>query len=208
MSCCTKCGVSKTRVFTLILLGVAITIQSVSVALPVWSEINTNYFKYTIRAHQNLWTVEILEDGQAGAFPKEKSKMNVGWKKDLQNVEVTCIVAGLLGLFTLLLSSVTRKMALLSGICRLLGLCFSLLAAIEVLVGSLLYEYQHKEIFSINAKDPKNYYPTDKLELSSGFFISATAGALYAVVVIVEIVVLAANNVKSEKEKNMVTSFA
>lgn len=36
-------------------------------------------------------------------------------------------------------------------------------AGIEVLVGSLLYKYQHKEIFSILAKDPKNEYPTEKL---------------------------------------------
>lgn len=80
-------------------------------------------------------------------------------------------------------------------------------AGIEVLVGSLLYKYQHKEIFSILAKDPKNEYPTEKLELSYGFYTSVTSGALYGFVVVFELVVLIKNHVKYEKEANAVRSL-
>jgi hypothetical protein len=48
------------------------------VALPVWSAIDTTYYGYVVKAYQNLWTENILVDGKAGAFPKEKSKMQVG----------------------------------------------------------------------------------------------------------------------------------
>lgn len=80
-------------------------------------------------------------------------------------------------------------------------------AGIEVLVGSLLYKYQHKEIFSILAKDPKNEYPTEKLELSYGFYTSVASGALYGFVVVFELVVLIKNHVKYEKEANAVRSL-
>lgn len=80
-------------------------------------------------------------------------------------------------------------------------------AGIEVLVGSLLYKYQHKEIFSILAKDPKNEYPTEKLELSYGFYTSVASGALYSFVVVFELVVLIKNHVKYEKEANAVRSL-
>lgn len=76
-------------------------------------------------------------------------------------------------------------------------------AGIEV----LLYKYQHKEIFSILAKDPKNEYPTEKLELSYGFYTSVASGALYGFVVVFELVVLIKNHVKYEKEANAVRSL-
>lgn len=41
------------------------------------------------------------------------------WKKTVQKVEITCLVAGLVGMFLLLLSSVTNKLVTLSGVCRL-----------------------------------------------------------------------------------------
>lgn len=80
-------------------------------------------------------------------------------------------------------------------------------AGIEVLVGSLLYKYQHKEIFSILAKDPVNNYPTEKLELSYGFYTSVASGVLYGFVVVFEIVVLIKTHVKNEKEANAVRSL-
>lgn len=54
MSCCTKCGVSKPRVLTLVLVSVAIIVQAVSLALPEWSAIDTMYYQYPIKAYQNL----------------------------------------------------------------------------------------------------------------------------------------------------------
>lgn len=44
------------------------------------------------------------------------------------------LVAGLVGMFLLLLSSVTNKLVTLSGVCRLLGICFSALAGQSWLV--------------------------------------------------------------------------
>lgn len=207
MSCCTKCGVPKPRVLTLVLLSVAIIVQVVSLALPEWSAIDTMYYQYPVKAYQNLWRENFIEDGGGNAFPKEESKIQNDWKKTVQKVEITCLVAGLVGMFLLLLSSVTNKLVTLSGVCRLLGICFSALAGIEVLVGSLLYKYQHKEIFSILAKDPKNEYPTEKLELSYGFYTSVASGALYGFVVVFELVVLIKNHVKYEKEANAVRSL-
>lgn len=81
MSCCTKCGVSKPRVLTLVLLSVAIIVQAVSLALPEWSAIDTMYYQYPIKAYQNLWTENFIEDGGGNAFPKEASKIHNGMYK-------------------------------------------------------------------------------------------------------------------------------
>lgn len=74
MSCCTKCGVPKPRVLTLVLLSVAIIVQAVSLALPEWSAIDTMYYQYPVKAYQNLWRENFIEDGGGNAFPKEESK--------------------------------------------------------------------------------------------------------------------------------------
>lgn len=73
MSCCTKCGVPKPRVLTLVLLSVAIIVQAVSLALPEWSAIDTMYYQYPVKAYQNLWRENFIEDGGGNAFPKEES---------------------------------------------------------------------------------------------------------------------------------------
>lgn len=74
MSCFTKCGVSKPRVLTLVLLSVAIIVQAVSLALPEWSAIDTMYYQYPIKAYQNLWTENFIEDGGGNAFPKKHQR--------------------------------------------------------------------------------------------------------------------------------------
>lgn len=81
MSCCTKCGVQKPRVLTLVLLSVAIIVQAVSLALPEWSAIDTMYYQYPVKAYQNLWRENFIEDGGGNAFPKEESKIQNGMCK-------------------------------------------------------------------------------------------------------------------------------
>lgn len=82
MSCCTKCGVPKPRVLTLVLLNVAIIVQVVSLALPEWSAIDTMYYQYPVKAYQNLWRENFIEDGGGNAFPKEESKIQNGMCKE------------------------------------------------------------------------------------------------------------------------------
>lgn len=80
MSCCAKCGVHKSRMVTLIFLGVATATQAVAVALPMWSAIDTKYFALPIKAFQNLWSETIIKD-DASAFRRDLLKTHSGMLK-------------------------------------------------------------------------------------------------------------------------------
>ncbi|XP_061189131.1 uncharacterized protein LOC133197225 [Saccostrea echinata] len=188
MAFLTKQGLSKLRIISIILLSVAFIFQIAAVAANKWSEIDSEYHGLSIKAYQSLWTEHIIKDTPS-AYPKPKN-MEVEWKKDLQIIEIMCIVLGLTSLTVLLAVSVVTMVAtriILAGIFRALAIITTIVTSLLIIIGALLYNYQKVKMFSFNARNPASNYPIQDEKVSYGFILSVVSSVLLSTSAVIEI---------------------